>query len=591
MFSTHAPEPPSRVNLLDRMNSAMRQSFQVDPVPRLRNVSTGEGMDSSSNCASPRLTGMQLGPVPLQQLEWYAGQGFIGWQMCALLSQNWLIDKACTMPAKDAIRNGWEITQNDGGAMTPEQLDEIRTIDKKFKIKEQLLEFMKNGRVFGVRHALFLVDGIDYTAPFNPDGIKPGSFRGITQIDPYWIAPIFDGEDAANPASPNFYNPTWWQVNGKPVHRSHFIIMRNGDEVPDILKPSYIYGGIPIPQKIYERVFCAERTSNEAPLLAQTKRLTSLKVDTATAMQNQEQFTQQMERWSALMNNFGVKVIDHADEIAQFDTSLTGLDETIMTQYQLVAAASNMPATKLLGTTPKGFNSTGEYENASYHEELESMQENDLTPFLDRYYLIITRSELGRKLNLDVVWNPVDVPTEKELAETNKQKAETDAALVNAGAIDGFDVRQRIIKDKSSGYAGIPDIVPEGPGDREHEQELAEEARESAQAEPGGSAEDAELFDPVAGTLGGARLVTHQRYLDPAKVAEKIAAGDYAVNVTPPFEDQGKWYRMIVDGHHSLAAAMQAGQQPMFITSIPREEGCIFNAVTRMATDETPYTS
>ena len=30
---------------------------------------------------------------------------------------------------------------------------------------------------------------------------------------------------AANPASPEFYEPTWWRVNGKRVHRSHFVII------------------------------------------------------------------------------------------------------------------------------------------------------------------------------------------------------------------------------------------------------------------------------------------------------------------------------------------------------------------------------
>ena len=60
-----------------------------------------------------------------------------------------------------------------------------------------------------------------------------------------------------------------------------------------------------------------------------------------------------------------------------------------MSQYQLVAAAANVPATKLLGTTPKGFNATGEYEEASYHEELESIQANDLSRLLARHHLCV----------------------------------------------------------------------------------------------------------------------------------------------------------------------------------------------------------
>ena len=67
--------------------------------------------------------------LPPAMVLWYASQTFIGYQMCALLAQQWLISKACLMPAKDATRNGYEITVNDGSEVDPEILDEIRRLD------------------------------------------------------------------------------------------------------------------------------------------------------------------------------------------------------------------------------------------------------------------------------------------------------------------------------------------------------------------------------------------------------------------------------------------------------------------------------
>lgn len=441
----------------------------------------GHAMDNMS-IVQAKAINSGMGYLPTQQLTWYAGQGFIGWQMCALLSQNWLIDKACTVPSKDAIRNGWDITVSDGTKMEPEELAKIRALDKEFKVMENLLEFVKNGKIFGIRHALFVVDSTDpdyYFKPFNSDGVRPGSYKGISQIDPYWITPEFEANAAANPAAMDFYEPTWWRINGVRIHRTHFVIMRNGDEVPDLLKPSYFYGGIPTPQKIAERVYAAERTANEAPLLAMSKRLFTLKVDTATAMANPDQFKAEMERWMANTNNFSARIIDHVDDINQFETSLTGLDETIMTQYQLVAAGANMPVTKLLGTTPKGFNATGEYDEKSYHEDLESMQENDLSPFLERHYLLLGRSALGDKRSFDVNWNPTDIPTTKEEAEIEEVKSRRDANLVNAGALDGLDIRTRLANDKDSDYHGIAEIVPDGPGDRDAALALTEAENEA----------------------------------------------------------------------------------------------------------------
>ena len=582
-FSTEA-RTPKGLNYLQRHQRAVARSIQVDPEKFRAVDSTGHAMDSSLQTA--KIINSGTGYLPIQQFEYYASQGFIGWQQCAILSQNWLIDKACTMPAKDAVRHGYDITVNDGTDIDPKIFDAMRRLDKKMKIKKQCIQLIKNNRVFGIRHALFLVEGIDYEAPFNPDGVKPGSYRGITQIDPYWMAPELDADAAANFSSPGFYEPTWWRVNGRRVHKSHFVILRNGDDVPDILKPSYIYGGIPTPQKIFERVYAAERTANEAPMLAMTKRLTVLKMDITAAMTDPTKFQERMDFWTQLMNNFGVKVIGDSDDIDQFDTALADMDDLIMTQYQLVAAAANVPATKLLGTTPKGFNATGEYEESSYHEELESIQENDLSPFVERHHLLCMRSFIAPKfgikpVNTEVQWLPVDSPTAKEVAETNKIKADTDNTLVAAGAIDGFDVRQRLINDRDSGYNGIPDIVDGGPGDREAQQEK-EAAEAQANGNEGLDSIDGQL-DPATGMLNGARIITHQRYLDPDKVQEKIAAKDFMVNLTPEFEDQGKKYRMVIDGHHSLAAALTSNVHPDFVEAIPRD--VVFNAVTKHATD------
>lgn len=429
------------------------------------------------------------GYIPETQFAWFCGQGFIGYQAAALISQNWLVDKACTMPAKDASRNGYDLSVNDGTEVDAEVLDYIREQDKKFEVLRNCVEYIKLGRVFGVRVAMFIVDSSDpeyYAKPFNPDGVKPGSYKGISQIDPYWISPELGGEAAANPAAIDFYEPTWWRIGGKRVHRTHLVIFRNGD-LPDILKPAYLYGGIPVPQKIAERVYAAERTANEAPMLAMTKRLTVLKCDITQAAANPEAFSQRLTQWLEWMSNFGVKVIGGDEEIAQFDTSLAELDAAIMTQYALVAAAAEVPSTKLLGTQPKGFNATGEYEEASYHEMLASLQQHDLSPLVNRHHLLLIRSNVAPKFkmppfNTEVAWNELDEQTAEEQADTELKKAQAAQAYVDMGAVDGFDVRNKLTADKHSGFNGIDPVVPGGPGDRDAELEAKEAELEAMQA-------------------------------------------------------------------------------------------------------------
>jgi len=418
--------------------------------------------------------------VPFIQFQWYANQTFIGYQVAAIVAQHWLVDKACTMPGRDAMRHGYELTVNDGSDIEPAMMSKIRQLDKYYEIHKHAVSFVRFCRMFGIRIAVFKIESNDpkyYEKPFNPDGIKPGSYKGIVQVDPYWITPELSLEAAANPAAIDFYEPTWWRINSVRYHRSHLIVIKNG-EVADILKPTYLYGGIPLPQKIAERVYAAERTANEAPMLAMTKRSTIWHMDMTKAVANQAAFESKMRWYSQMRDNYGVKAMGLDDVAEQFDTSLADLDAVIMTQYQIVAAIAEVPATKLLGTSPKGFNATGEFESDSYHEFLESIQTHDLQPLLERHYLILSRSE-GFKIEIEIAWNPVDSPGAKEEAEINLIKAQTGNALATSGAIDGVDERARIIADKNSGYNGISDEVPEqidadDKGDKEPNDGFAE---------------------------------------------------------------------------------------------------------------------
>jgi phage-related protein (TIGR01555 family) len=448
------------------LKQTFRQEVNLEP------LADAIGQDSMANLGeSVKLRfGNNIQGLPDVQLSWYAAQGFIGYQACAMLAQQAMIDKVCTIPGEDAIRNGYAVTLDGGIEADAAFIEAYRLADERHHIQRELEEFVRMSRVFGVRHALFKVQSSDpnyYEYPFNPDAVTRGSYEGVVQIDPIWITPELDSAAVADPASKHFYEPTYWRINGKRYHRSHFVIIRNS-ELPTVLRPSYVYGGISLPQKIYERVYAAERCANEAPQLLLTKRSTVIHVDMEKVVANPAKFEEKITEWIYFRDNYGIKAVGKEEVIEQFDTALVDLDATIMTQYQLVAAIAQVPATKLLGTTPKGFNATGEYDEASYHEFLRSIQAHKCTPFLQRHHLLVMRSEVAPKLGMTPVgtgvrWAPLDTPTAKELAETNLIKSQTGQALVNSGAIDGMDERQRITADPDSGYTGLPEVDDETP--------------------------------------------------------------------------------------------------------------------------------
>ena len=405
--------------------------------------------------------------IPNAILGWYAGQGFIGYQMCAILAQQWLIAKACGVPAEDSVKNGWKVTFPDEKDFDDEKvLKYIEKFDKSRNIAKACRELIQFKRIYGVRLALFKVKSDDedyYEKPFNIDGVRPYSYEGIAQIDPYWAVPELTTEDVADPTSIHFYEPTYYVIGGKRIHRSHFVVVRHS-EVPDILKPAYLYGGASLVQQIYERVYAAERTANEAPQLTMTKRMNVMKTDISKMVADPNKFVRMKEVQSMFRDNYGTLLIGEDEEYSQHETSLADLDSIIMTQYQLVSAVANVPSTRLLGTSPKGFQSTGEHELKVYHEMLAGLQQNDIEPLLDRHYKLMMKAfiepEFKMKLNPAVVFNPIDVPTEKELAEIQKLKADTYSTLQGTGAITAQEIAEALVKDEDSGFEALdPDEI------------------------------------------------------------------------------------------------------------------------------------
>jgi len=464
-FSTH--------KMLDvqAMAKLRENPFLVTPDQMQVVSAEGVAMDGATGVGGTAKQAFTLGQqrIPEQLFNWYLMQSFIGYQACALISQQWLIDRSCSMKGSDAVRNGYKVALDNGEEADAELIKYIEKRDRKFKVKHNLRQADKFKNVFGIRHVLFLYDGVDYEKPFNPDGIKPGSYRGMSQIDPYWVTQLLTTAGVEDPEDPMFYEPEFWVISGKKIHHTHFAILY-GPEVSDILKPSYQYGGIPLTQRIMERVYAAERTANEAPQLAMTKRMNVRKMDLEKAVANQAKFEDSLNVMARYRDNYGIYAIGQEEDYQQLETALTDLDVTIMTQYQIVAGITGIPATKLMGTSPKGFAATGDYEMDAYHEELESIQENDLSPIVQRHHLCLLHSELIPKFGLsdkdeiDHVWNPLSVMSEDELATMQMNKSTTAKNYIDIGALDAYDVRDAIAKDENSGFTGIETIGrPEDP--------------------------------------------------------------------------------------------------------------------------------
>ena len=450
-----------------KRNELLMRSIQKTHKDLISSTPAGVAMDAA--CPVDKLNNAYSICNPVNDIIYthFAVQGFIGFQACAILCQNWLINKACTIPAKDAIRPAYElsyVTTDDEEEIDKDFLTEITDESndlKGFNIKSVCSTFAQKKRQFGQVLAFPIIEDANYELPFNIDSIQADSYKGMTVVDPVWYTPILDEEAVSNPQSLRYMKPTYFQMpDGTKVHHSWCIFGVNG-EVSDVLLPTYRFGGYPIPQLIYERVYCAEKTANEAHMLAQSKRLLIADINVKSYMTNPNNTVKELEALTQFRDNWGVMTKRPGDSVQQIDTSLTDLDEVIMTQYQLVAAASCVPATKLLETQPKGFNSTGDYEDKQYKLTLVEIQNADYIPILDFHYALLSKSKYGITRDYTITFKEIDTPTELERAQINQTKAQTDSVYVQSGILSPDEVRDNLIKDPNSGYNDIQGELPE----------------------------------------------------------------------------------------------------------------------------------
>lgn len=427
------------------------------------------GIDGCGAC-SP-LESFRNGAASMEVIDRLGQEHFIGWNACAVLKQNWLIDRAITIPAGDAIAPGFKLAfaettagdDNGNGSIDEKEQarrenflkDCLASVDT-FGIRDICKRAEECKKTFGYALIVPVVEGADRSKPFNPAGIRPGSYKGLTVVEPMWITPVF-GEGGYRPASGDFYEPEFYVIAGsEKIHRSWCIKLINS-RVPDILKPVYYFGGVPLTQQIYQRVYCAETVANEAPMLAMTKRLLAVEGEVVNAVANPDMFQQHMELFTECRDNFGVAMTERGSNLHQIDTTLTDFDQLIMTQYQLVASIAQMPVTKLLKVQVKGFDSAGDYEMDDYIMALVEIQNNAYTPIIQKHLACFTMSQFKEDTRLNIVWNAIDTPTEKESAEIRLINAQRDSVLIASGIINADEARDRLRNDEDGQYTALAD--------------------------------------------------------------------------------------------------------------------------------------
>lgn len=131
----------------------------------------------------------------------------------------------------------------------------------------------------------------------------------------------------------------------------------------------------------------------------------------------------------------GALLLDKDEDYQNKSASFSNLPEVLDRFLQIVSGAADIPATRLLGQSPAGMNSTGESDLRNYYDRLSAMQALEMTPAMHRMDEALIRSALGsRPPEVYYEWAPLWGMSEKEKADVFKTKADAARALAGSAA-------------------------------------------------------------------------------------------------------------------------------------------------------------
>lgn len=384
---------------------------------------TGYGMPNVQNGATYPLTRLTQNQV----------------LMTSLYRSSWIIGRIIDIKPEDMTKNWIQYTCE----LTPDELNLVQKNIKATKLKEKFIQAMKWGRLYGGAAAIMIIDGQEDNIehPLDIDGIMPGDLKGFIVAD-RWTGIQPENTLVTDISDPDFGYPEFYRFtrqqpgsygNTQPIRVHHSRVIRfTGKELPELEKQAEMYWGLSDVERVFEEVKKRDNTSANIEGLIFLANLRVMKMSDlgnflgAAPSKVQGDFYSTLQAQNILANNFRMHVMNAEDDFEQFQLSnFTGINDVYESFMLDVSGSANIPVTRLFMRSPQGMNATGEGDMRNYYDHIEQEQESGLRPQLEKINPILMMSSIGRcPDDLEFIFNPVGTPTDKELADLGKAKAE-----------------------------------------------------------------------------------------------------------------------------------------------------------------------
>lgn len=352
-----------------------------------------------------------------------------------------------------------------------DELEALYAEETRLKVWPKLRLLAQRARLYG-GGALLL--GINRGAPSDPIDatmLRAGDLQFIHVLTPDQLRVEAIDRD---PSSEFYGEPEYYRLTDSRstlVDPSR-VIPLIGQAHPDPMQEQRFWGD-PLLTSLWSALSNSDLVHQTAAAL-----LPEVKADTISipglgqmllSCDGEAQVTKRIAAASLMQSMFNVRLLDGGDgtdrnpgdkwETRQL--SLAGFPEFMAAFKACVAAETDIPYTRLAGMSPGGLNASGESEQLDWGKAVNSRQETELRPVLDRLDPFLA-ANVGQSEVPYFSFAPIDQPSEEQRWKVEKARADTFAVYVATGEF-GPDLvaSTRLAMAESDMWPGLEPEAPE----------------------------------------------------------------------------------------------------------------------------------
>lgn len=380
-------------------------------------------------------------------------------QLLAAYQDNAMAANIVEIPAFEMTRTGRTFTIEDEN-----EREALKLADKNLGVFAKCREAQKWAELLGGGAILM---GLDETGelhePLKLDRVKPGSLKFLHALDATTLIPWL-GEDSTvvvDPTSVHFMTPENYQVVGSKLKQIHHtrIVRFQGVQLPWREMQRNLWWGQSRLERTLDQVLDAESVVGGVASLIQEAKVDVFKfpnlMEIVKTPEGEELIAQRVRILQRFKSMFNGIIISADEEWEQKQNTLAqGMSPVIEQFLVLCAMASQIPVTRLVGTSAKGLTATGEGDQRNFYDYIEGRQESDLCPQLNQLDEVLFRATIGRAPeSSDWELNPLWQMDEKEMSEVQNNRADRDQKYVDLGVITPLEVAKNLHEDRT--YSAI----------------------------------------------------------------------------------------------------------------------------------------